>query len=73
MCLFKRKKKVVISNNKYELGQFVNFKYKNEVCPGVICNVKLDQDNNVTYDVQIGGECPVIVKDVQEDKIFLRR
>ena len=73
MCFFKKKKKVVITNNKFKEGQAINFKHQDDVCPGIIYNVKLDKDNNVIYDVQIGGECPAIVYDVKEEDIFLRR
>lgn len=73
MCWFKKKKKEIISGNKYRVGQLVSFKYRDEVCPGIIYNVKLDKDNKVIYDVQIGGECPAIITDVKEDNIFLRR
>ena len=48
MCLFKKKKKVVITGNKYHVGEFVNFRYRNEVCPGVIYDVKLDKDGKCT-------------------------
>ena len=73
MCFFKKKKKVVITNNKFKEGQVINFKHRDDVCPGIIYNIKLDKDNNVIYDVQIGGECPAIVYDVKEEDIFLRR
>lgn len=73
MCFFKKKKKIVITGNKYQIGQMVDFKYRNEINPGIIYNIKLDLDNNVIYDVQIGGECPVIINDVKENEIFIRR
>lgn len=72
MCFFKKKKKVVITNNKYQVGQFVSFRYKGEVCPGVIYDIKLDKDDNVIYDVQVGGECPFIVNNVEEKIIFIK-
>ena len=72
MCFLKKKKKVVITNNKYHIGEFVNFRYRNEVCPGVIYDVKLDKDGNVIYDVQVGGECPFVVNDVEEKIIFIK-
>ena len=51
----------------------VNFKYRNEINPGIIYNINLDSDNNIIYDVQIGGECPVVISDVKENEIFARR
>ena len=73
MCWFKKKKKVVISNNKYTVGQMVNFKYRGDVSPGMIYRVKLDNEDHVIYDVQVGGECPAVMTNVKEEDIFLRR
>ena len=73
MCLFKKKKKINITGNRFQLGQLVSFKYRDEVNPGIIYQVKLDKDNKIIYDVQIGGECPAIIYDVKEEDIFLRR
>lgn len=73
MCFFKRKKKVVITYNKYNVGQAVLFKYHGEMSPGAIIHVKLDENNNVIYDVQIGGECPAIINNVKEEDIHLRK
>ena len=72
MCLFKKKKKVVISGNKYRVGENIKFKKRDDVNPGIIYAVKLDKDGNIIYDVQIGGECPAIISDIQEKDIFPR-
>ena len=71
MCFFKKKKKPVITGNKFQVGEFVRFKYRGEVCPGVIYEIKLDNDDKIIYDVQVGGECPFVVSDVPEEKIFI--
>ncbi len=74
MCFFRKKKpKVVITNNKFEVGDFVRFRHRGEVDPGVIYEVKLDNNDEVIYDVQIGGECPVIVENVKEKDIFMKK
>ena len=73
MCFFKKKKKITITGNRFKLGQLVSFKYRDEINPGIIYQVKLDKDNKIIYDVQIGGECPAIIYDVKEEDIFLRR
>ena len=71
MCLFKKKKKKpAINNNKYSLGQYVKFRYRGELDPGVIYDLDLDSDGNVIYDVQVGGECPFIVRGVKEKDII---
>ena len=70
MCFFKKKKQEVIIHSAFVKGQNVKFKYRGDVCPGIIYDVKLDNDENVVYDIQIGGECPAIIKDVKEEIIF---
>ena len=69
MCFFKKKVKVEV-NGKYQLGESVRFKYRGEVCPGYIYRVYLDNNDNVVYDVQIGGECPTIIVNIKEEEIF---
>ena len=73
MCWFKKKKKVLITNNKYRVGETISFKYRGDVTPGFIYDIKLDKDNKVIYDINIGGECPAIITGVKEEDIFLRR
>ena len=72
MCFFKKKKKVTITNNKYQIREPVRFKRRGEVDPGVIYNIKQNNEGEIIYDVQIGGECPVIIKDIPEKDIFPR-
>ena len=69
MCFFRKKAKVEV-NGKYQLGESVRFKYRGEVCPGYIYRVYLDNNDNVVYDVQIGGECPTIIVNIKEEEIF---
>ena len=71
MCWFKKKKKQEpIVHGRFIKGQNVKFHYRDDVCPGIIYDVKLDSEGLVVYDVQIGGECPAVIKDVKEDSIF---
>ena len=73
MCFFKKKsQKPVITNNKFKKGDNVNFKYRDDVNPGIIFDVKCDLDQNIFYDIQIGGECPAIIPNIDEKDIFLR-
>ena len=72
MCFFKKKnKKEPITGNKYQVGQTVRFRYKGEICPGYIYEVKQDDNKNIIYDVQIGGECPAIIVNIKEEEIFI--
>ena len=73
MCFFKRKKKEVITNNKFQIGEWIRFSYKGEVNPGVIYDMHLDEDGNVIYDVKIGGECPIVISNIKEEKIIKKK
>ena len=72
MCFF-NKKKTLITGNRFQLGQLVSFKYRDEINPGIIYHIKLDKDNKIIYDVQIGGECPAVISNIKEEDIFIRR
>ena len=71
MCFFRKKKKKVEVRGKYQIGESVRFKYRGEVCPGYIYDVRLDNDDKVIYDVQIGGECPTVIVNIKEEEIFI--
>lgn len=72
MCFFKKKAKITI-NSKFSLGEFVYFHYRDELFHGFVYNIKQDVDGGVIYDIQIGGECPVVKKDIKEEKVFVRK
>ena len=72
MCLFRKKSKVNTSfPHLYSLGDCVKFKYRGEVTTGYIYGYSLGNDGNVIYDIQLGGECPIIVNNVKEETIFI--
>ena len=74
MCFrFNKKKAIKVTNNKYFLGEQVNFKYRGEIRPGFIYSMKQDELGKVIYQIQIGGECPAIINDVQEEDIVYVR
>ncbi len=72
MCFFKKKKKQPVTGNKFQLGQSIIFKYRGEVTSAVIYDMKYDENKNIIYDVQIGGECPVVITNVTEEEIHER-
>lgn len=72
MC-FKRKKKVITINSRYHKGDVVNFKYRNEICPGIIYDVSISHSGEIVYDIQIGGECPTVIRYIKDQDIFLRK
>lgn len=71
MCFFKKKKpKQVITNNKFQMGECIRFRCRGEMSPGIIYGMRLNNDGEVIYDVQIGGECPAIIYNVEEKAII---
>lgn len=69
MCFFKKKKTQRI-NSKYQFNDQVNFRYKGEMCPGYIFGAHQLETGEIVYDIQIGGECPAIIKGVKEVDII---
>ena len=68
MCFFKKKKKEIIQGL-FQIGDNVSFPYKGEKSPGIIYDIHKDEEGDIIYDVQIGGECPAIIKNVKESSI----
>jgi len=68
MCF---RKKVIQEeiNSKFKKGQTVGYKKEIYLSIGHIYNIKKDNDGNILYDIQIGGECPAIIYDIKEDKV----
>lgn len=66
MCLFKRYPKVA----KYKKGDFVNFTRRGELRFGWIYGAKADRHGNVTYTMQIGGQCPSFLYNLKEEDII---
>ena len=53
MCFrFKKKKVIKVTNNKYFLGEQVNFKYRGEIRPGFVYSMKQDELGKVIYQIQ---------------------
>lgn len=70
MCFFKKKKKVEIPS-RYHEGDLVYFRFRGERAFGYIYAIKQDAQGKVIYDVQIGGQCPAILKDIPEESVSL--
>ena len=73
MCFFKKKKTIEVATGKYQVGDFVSFPYRGEMSPGMVYGVNKDEQGNIIYSIQIGGECPAIIRGVKEDTIHLRK
>ena len=65
---FKRKEKYPL-NAKYQINDLVNFRYKGELYFGYIDSASSNKENKITYVIQIGGECPTLVYQIDEDSI----
>ncbi len=72
--MFFRKKKnkyTPPADNKYKLGEYVHFRYRDELFFGYVFYIYKDANNNTLYDVQVGGQCPAIIKGLKEDQLFI--
>ncbi len=66
MLFFKRYPK----NARYQKKDFVNFRRRGELCFGWIYDAKSDKAGNVTYTIQVGGQCPSFIYNFKEDDII---
>ena len=74
MCFFKRKKEEKIINAKFKKDESVLYRnHRGELCNCYIYDIHQDKAGTITYDVQVGGECPVIYRDIEESKIIKRK
>lgn len=66
---FKRRKKYP-EIAKYKKGDYVNFRYRNELYFGFIYEAFADKENHVTYTIQIAGQCPALIYNYKEEDIL---
>ena len=57
-------------NAKYQKGDFVNFRRRGDLCFGYIYEAFIDNDGNITYTIQIGGQCPALTYGWKESDIL---
>ena len=67
--LFKKKNKYP-EIAKYKDGDYVNFRYRNELYFGYIYDAKVDNENKVIYTIQIAGQCPALIYNYKEEDII---
>ena len=68
---FKKKKKVIEPiNSKFKLKDFVDFYYRDDVYFGSISNVYLASNGEVLYDIDIAGQCPATLTEINEKKVI---
>lgn len=63
------KKKKYPETAKYSKGDYVNFRYRDELYFGFIYEAYL-VDGKIVYDIQIGGQCPSVIKNYKEEDII---
>ena len=68
MFLFRRKNKYT-EIAKYKKGDFVNFRYRNELYFGYIFEAFLKEDK-IVYTIQLGGQCPSFIYEYKEEDII---
>lgn len=68
MC-FRKKKVVEKINSKFALGDQVKFRDRDGfLTTGYVYSIRKEGDK-IIYDVQIGGECPAIKKNIPEENL----
>ena len=68
MFLFRRKNKYP-EIAKYKKGDFVNFRYRNELYFGYIFEAFLKEDK-IVYTIQLGGQCPSFIYEYKVEDII---
>ena len=63
------KKKKYPKNAKYQKKDSINFRYRNELLFGFICDAK-EVDGKISYTIQLGGQCPAIIENYKEEDII---
>lgn len=68
---FKRKKKNVFPENaKYKKDDYINFRYRGELYFGYVSEGFIDENGNITYTIQIAGQCPTFIYNYKEEDII---
>ena len=80
MC-FKRKKNLIKKysaekssieiNTAYKMGQFVHFRFRDELYFGYVNWIYKNASGQTVYDIQVGGQCPAIIRGITEETMFI--
>ena len=70
MCFRRRTKETIQINSKYNVRDYVDFYYKDDIYFGHISNIYLDSNNEVIYDIDIAGQCPATLTEIKETKVI---
>ena len=66
-----KKKKVEEIVGKFKKGDFVRFRYNNELTFGFVWACHKNIDDELVYTIQVGGQCPWFAEDIKEESIAL--
>lgn len=70
MCLsFFKKKKKYPENAKYKIGDYVNFRLRNDLHFGYIYNA-FEENGSILYTIQLAGQCPTFIEKYKEEDII---
>ena len=68
---FKKRRKVEQQiNSKFKVNDFVDFYYRDDVYFGKISKVYLAPSGEVLYDIDIAGQCPATLNEIEEKKVI---
>ena len=70
MFFRKRRKVEQKINSKFNVNDFVDFYYRDDVYFGSISNVYLASSGEVLYDIDIAGQCPATLIEIEEKNVI---
>lgn len=68
--MFFKKKKKYPEIAKYKKGDYINFRYRDELYFGHVYDASVDINNKVLYTIQIAGQCPFLIHNYKEENII---
>ncbi len=73
MCFRKKKRHEEIIDSEYKVGDLVRFPYRGDLFIGHVYSVKKDENGNIFYTIQVGGECPSFVTNYPSEKVVHKK
>lgn len=55
---------------KYKYRDFVRFRHRGEIRFGLVYEAGIDEEGDIAYTIQLGGECPIFVYNYKEVNII---
>ena len=72
MHLFFRRKKEEKTpiNSIFHKNEFVDFWHRDDVYFGLVSDIKINEKNQVVYDIDIAGQCPTTFTGILESEVI---